>query len=180
MKLKLMKCPNCEASIDNDEEIEVFFCKYCGSRIIIEELTAEELNAKIKIKEMQHIEKMKEKEFAENNAEWERFQKTAKETNKNLFIIVGALWIVAIVVFIILSNSEKFASDKQERELETVVEEVIVDIENGDYSSARIKAESVYYTADWSDEVEEKWDAIRKRLLEEIDKAEGNNGEKVQ
>ena len=46
------------------------------------------------------------------------------------------------------------------------------DIENGNFEEAYISAESIRYTAGWSDEIEKKWDAIRKETIDQIEKAE--------
>ena len=70
------------------------------------------------------------------------------------------------------ATSAKKESDTQEIEFQQVVDEIMKDIENGDFNSARVKAESLHYTADWSSEVEEKWDSTREELLEQIDEAE--------
>ena len=53
----------------------------------------------------------------------------------------------------------------------------MAEIENGNYAAARIKAEAIHYTADWSDDIEKKWDNIRISLLKEIDKAEKGTGD---
>lgn len=55
----------------------------------------------------------------------------------------------------------------------------MVDIKNGDFDEAYIKAESIRYTANWSRDIEKKWDETRETLIEKIEKAEkeakGNN-----
>lgn len=61
------------------------------------------------------------------------------------------------------------ASDKQEQELQAIVDEIEVDIQNGDYDAALIKANGLYYTKDWSSDIEKKWDNTREGLIELIE-----------
>ena len=49
MALKALKCPNCEANIQVDDNLEYGFCSYCGAQVQIKELikvqSAEEFDA---------------------------------------------------------------------------------------------------------------------------------------
>lgn len=56
--------------------------------------------------------------------------------------------------------------------LEELVNEIMIDIENGDYEEANIKANKLHYTSNWSSEIEDKWDETREALLKQIKKAE--------
>ena len=51
------------------------------------------------------------------------------------------------------------------------------DIEDGNFNEAYIKAEKIRYTENWSNEIENKWDATRKEIIEQIEKAEEANEE---
>ena len=62
----------------------------------------------------------------------------------------------------------KLSSNKQERDLQRKVEEIQIDIINGDYDVAYVKAQSIKYTADWSNEIEEKRDNTREALIIQI------------
>ena len=69
-------------------------------------------------------------------------------------------------------DTKKQESVQQEATLQKTVKEIMTDINNEDFVSARVKAETLYYTAGWSDDIEEKWDATRKELIKQIDTAE--------
>lgn len=58
-----------------------------------------------------------------------------------------------MLVFVGFYSSEKKESDQQEKELQAIVEEDMQDIENGDYEEAHIKAETIYYTGNWSSDI---------------------------
>ena len=53
-----------------------------------------------------------------------------------------------------------------------MVEEIQVDIDNGDFDTAYIKAQTIIHTCPYSDEVEEKWDNTRKAVIDQIIQAE--------
>jgi len=62
-----------------------------------------------------------------------------------------------------------FESKSQEQELQNIVNENYIDINVGNYESALIKAKSLHYTANWSSEIEEKWDDTRKAIIKIIE-----------
>jgi len=62
-----------------------------------------------------------------------------------------------------------FESKSQEQELQNIVNEIYIDINVGNYESALIKAKSLHYTANWSSEIEEKWDDTRKAIIKIIE-----------
>lgn len=61
MEIKEMQCPNCNAEIEIDDGFDTFFCKYCGRKIILADMSAANINAKVKLKQMEHQEKIKDK-----------------------------------------------------------------------------------------------------------------------
>ena len=54
------------------------------------------------------------------------------------------------------------------------VDEIEIDIENGDFSSAYIKAETLYWDSSWSSEGKKKWNSTRKAVIKQIQEAEIN------
>lgn len=54
----------------------------------------------------------------------------------------------------------------------------MIDIKNEDYEEAYVKANSLYYTSDWSNEIKNKWDNTKKSVIEQIEKAEKKNSNK--
>lgn len=63
-------------------------------------------------------------------------------------------------------------SQRQEQELQELVEEVQEDKKNEDFDSAYVKAQSIKYTEDWSSDIEDKWDNTRKEVINQIIQAE--------
>ncbi|MBS5588244.1 MAG: hypothetical protein KHX14_05420 [[Clostridium] spiroforme] len=50
--------------------------------------------------------------------------------------------------------TKKISSDSEERKLEFIVEEVMIDIKERNYDEAYIKANTIHYTSDWSSDIE--------------------------
>ena len=48
----------------------------------------------------------------------------------------------------------------------------MIDIENEDFAEAYVKANSLYWDDSWTSEGEDKWDAIRKEIIKQIEEAE--------
>ena len=141
----------------------------------MDELSDAQIASRVKVKEMQHQKEMQANKYDQEKLRWERKEKSkSKEWLRNSLpiILLLAISISCFVLSEIHFNSEEKTSIKQEEQLQQIVEEVMIDIKNEDFVSARIKAETIYYTENWSDEIEKKWDATRKQLLKEIDAAE--------
>lgn len=66
MKMHLLRCPSCNADLEIEDGINLFFCKYCGSKIMLEGQSKASINAKVKIKEFEHRERLQNNEFEHN------------------------------------------------------------------------------------------------------------------
>ena len=100
-----------------------------------------------------------------------RAKKAKGKTQKRvIFFGVACLLIHLLIVGII-----GFHHTRNEQRLEQIVQEIQIDIANGDYDSALIKAQSLHMDDGWSNESEEHWDEQREALINLInEKKEGN------
>ena len=167
MKLKVLKCPECGANIELEENRDFCFCSYCGCKIILDSQKQEiTINKNIKVN----------KTVSYTNHyinEAEVIEAKAKVGNSKRNVILGiAIPLVFVLLFVSFFASIKQGSNKEEEKLQSIVDEVMIAIENGDFEEAYIKANSIYYTADWSDDIGKKWDKTREALLKQIKKAE--------
>ena len=105
-------------------------------------------------------------------------RKLNKEDREDKLRHMGIVFWTAVLLLICLGGPAAlllFPSDyekqhkRQVAEFEQLVQEIEVDIENKDYDSARIKANKIHYTANWSDDAKERWDAVREDTLALID-----------
>lgn len=168
MKFKTLECPNCGAPIKPPNGVEAFYCQHCGYHIILEDLTDAEINASVKFGRMWHKERMRDKQYNENQNAWERTERS-KHFEFVRWFVGGAILVTLFCCFFAFAF---LLSNREEAQLQNTVDAIMTDIENEKFSEARIKANELHYTADWSDETKQKWDDTREQLLKEIDKAE--------
>lgn len=161
MKLKVLKCPECRANLEIEEDRKYFFCNYCGCKIILDDEKQETTINKNYTYTEHYINEADVIEAKSKSDHWLR---------KWILGIAVALAVISLYVGIFVSV--KHSSDVEEQKLQSIVDEVMIDIENGDFQEAYVKANTIHYTANWSDEIEEKWDKTREELLKQIKKAE--------
>ncbi len=181
MKIQVLKCPNCNSSLEIENGIDTFYCKYCGYRIYMDDMSDASINAKVQIKEMAHREKMRDKQYEHERYKIEQKEKSKKMKSKREFLY-SIFCIASIVLFFVFAGvyfiSVKIESDNEEMELQITVENIIDDIANGNYREAYIKANTLYYTSGYSNEIEDKWNDTREALIKQIEKEEKASGEK--
>lgn len=174
MNLHALKCPNCDASVEIENGIDTFYCKYCGYKIMLENQNDALINAKVKMKNMEHKERIKDKQYDQERYKMEFKQNGERYNLVFCFAMLGAI----ILLFFIMGILGEVGSKKQEEELQAIVDEIMIDIENDDFDTAYIKVNSLYWNDSWTSEGEDKWDATRKAVIEQIKEAEKKSSEK--
>jgi DNA-directed RNA polymerase subunit RPC12/RpoP len=184
MKMYVLRCPNCEASVEIEDGIDIFQCKHCGYKIVMDGQSEASLNAKVLIKEMEHSERLKEKELSQERYIIEQKAKEKSKTRKLsalsvIAIIVGAI-IVSVILFFIISHFTYILSlptehEKEELRFQKTVQEIQIDINNKDFDSAHSKAISLIPDGIYSDEYEKKWNVTRKTTIKKIKEARKRN-----
>ena len=172
MKLITLKCPNCGATLEIENGLDMFFCKYCGHQIMLTNLSREVIRAKTKMIRMEHEEHILNKKHAQERYKIESENKNEKHSVLMVFGWFAPLLLIVGVIMVVGNAGVK----KQEAALQATLAEVIVDIQNGDYDSATIKANTLYWDSDFTREGKEKWDSTRRAVLIEIEQAKKDNG----
>lgn len=170
MELKSLFCPNCGASLEVEDGLDTFFCKYCGYKILLQGQSKAAYDAKVRVKHMEHKERLQEKRDAQERYRMEFKQKDERRTLAIVFGIFGAI----IAMCLIIPAVGNAGAKKQERELQAIVDQIMIDIENEDFAAAYVKANSLYWDDSWTSEGEDKWDATRKEIIKQIEEAEKN------
>ena len=102
MNIQKLECPNCHAGLDSDYGNEgIFFCKYCGQKIIVEEIQNAEYDLKMRKMEMEHEENSQAMEQESQNMKYNQEIKL-KEIEHKHNIITGLLIFGGFVGFFIL------------------------------------------------------------------------------
>ena len=168
MELKSLFCPNCGASLEVEDGLDTFFCKYCGYKILLQGQSKAAYDAKVRVKHMEHKERLQDKRDAQERYRMEFKRKDERRTLAIVFGIFGAI----IAMCLIISAVGNAGAKKQERELQAIVDQIMIDIENEDFAAAYVKANSLYWDDSWTSEGEDKWDATRKEIIKQIEEAE--------
>lgn len=167
-EMKILKCPNCNAALKIENGLDSYQCEHCGYTFMLDGQSKAAYRAKTRIKELEHDERMADKQYKHERYKAEQEQKQKRIDNK-VFIVL----LVAAMLFLWIGfGNEERKSEKQEKELQQLVEEVQTDISNGDFDEAHIKVQSIQYTAGWSSDIEDKWDNIREELVKQLEDAE--------
>ena len=168
MELKSLFCPNCGASLEVEDGLDTFFCKYCGYKILLQGQSKAAYDAKVRVKHMEHKERLQEKRDAQERYRMEFEQKSERRT---FAIFLGYCGVIIAMCLIILAVGDSGVK-KQEQELQTIVNQIMIDIKNEDFAAAYVKANSLYWDDSWTSEGEDKWDATRKEIIKQIEEAE--------
>ena len=100
-----------------------------------------------------------------------RMEFKQKDERRTLAIVFGILGAI-IAMCLIISAVGNAGAKKQDRELQAIVDQIMIDIENEDFAAAYVKANSLYWDDSWTSEGEDKWDATRKEIIKQIEEAE--------
>lgn len=173
MKIQVMECPNCHASLDNDtENLGVFFCKYCGQKIVVEELQDAALKVKVREMEIEHEEKKLEFEQKKQNTTYQQEkEKNAiqeKQKNKSFWMamaIFGGMFLVSILMM----YSGSFKHNLRVKQLRKVEAEVQTAIQEGNYDYAMIKVNELRLDDNYSKSQTEAWDEKREDYIKLIE-----------
>ena len=160
-------CENCGAIY----EVGTSFCAYCGTPVPKDEITKTiNINKNISVdKRYEDVAECKKVDSKER-LEMEKLRQKGKEDKRTLLIVISIFLLMFAVIGIFVGIG-KYNSNLEEEKLEALAEEIMIDIENGNYDQAFVKANKIHYTAGWSSEIEEKWNEIRESLLKQIEEA---------
>ena len=173
MKMYSLKCPHCDADLEIKDGLDIFFCQYCGGKIILSGLSKAAYRAKVRVMEMSHEEKLREKEIDQ-----ERYRMDFESREKHNEWIKKAIAVVATVVVcyfaIYYMPQHMFDSERKEHEakieyLQNLEEEIEVLFEKGEFDLALFKANQLYCDDNWSNEETSAWNAKRKSYIEMIE-----------
>ncbi len=171
MNVTKLECPNCHAALDNDyENAGTFFCKYCGQKMIVEEIQNAEYDLKARKMEMDHEVVLKKLEQAQRELEkQEEMEKERFKHKKNMGLIIFCMaCLVLLFILTMMPTSFGRDHDKKVRQLEKVEIEVQEAIQNKDYDLALIKVNQLRLDDGFSTEQTEAWDAKREDYINTI------------
>ena len=119
MKMVKLTCPYCGATLSVENGLDLFYCQYCGGRIMLTGQDSNMINAKVKLKEFEHRERLQQNNYAfqerirKNNQDYELKNKEVKSgaiariaeaIEEIVMWIVVLVVIIGVMVFILLGK----------------------------------------------------------------------------
>lgn len=98
MEFIQMKCPNCNADLEVDEGIDSFYCKYCGTKILVEGQSKHVVNAKAKIHMMDKLGDMQKEHYRDRAEREQRNNEESDKAMRSLLIIIVVLGILLYLI----------------------------------------------------------------------------------
>ena len=91
-----IKCPHCGADLKINDEIDMFYCNFCGGQIFMDGLSDAAYESRTKIKGMKHEEVMLDKKH-----EHEKYMKEIEyKKDKKVKIFIYSLLFLLFLVFL--------------------------------------------------------------------------------
>ena len=175
MNLFTLECPHCEAALDIEDGLDTFYCKYCGSKLVVEGMSGDALDARVRLKEMEHEERLQDAEY-----EYKRFKMLHKAKEEHRNALIGFLLMAVLAVPF---GSMSCSHSMHVSELERIESEIQADISAGDYDSALMRTNELRLDDDYSSEQTESWDKKREMYIDIINEkkreSDANNPENV-
>ena len=100
MEFIQLKCPNCQANLDAEDTLDVIFCKYCGTRIVLANVDKSVIDAQVKLK-LADKQAALEKQRFQQEMEMKKFR--SKDGLKTLLITMG-VFLGLMFLFIALKH----------------------------------------------------------------------------
>ena len=174
MNIQKLECPNCHAGLDNDYgNAGVFFCKYCGQKMIVEEIQNADYDLKIRKLEMEHETTKMAMEQKNQSMKYAHDKENAKLKHKQIIILLAFIVImfVFLMVFSVVSTSSIGSPHrKRVKELNNVETQVQEAILAEDYDLALLKVNQLRLDDGYSKAETAAWDAKREDYIELINK----------
>lgn len=165
MKMHALKCPHCAAALEVEYGLDIFYCQYCGGKIMLEGLSKAAYRARVQVKEMDHREKLREKEIDQERYKLIFHSNEKRKEWLRAAIVVSSIMLLVVIIFLSAFISHRIKLNTLQ-ELENQIEEEFI---KGNYDSALFKANQLRCDDNWSWEETASWDAKREAYIEMIE-----------
>ena len=98
MKIIQLKCPSCGASLEAEDNLEKFYCKYCGAKIVLAEQDKAVIGAKVFKDFLAYRERNAERRAEEKRQELEKEREENKRNDRFL-----ACMLIGFAIFFLLA-----------------------------------------------------------------------------
>lgn len=169
MKLKSLQCPGCGGMLEIEDGLDIFYCKYCGYKVVLSGQSKAAYDARTRVKELQYEQAAQERKYINDVEKWKRQEITEKNRFKRDQIDEFMTWIPFFIYLLIFLSPIIFGEIKhfnEERELQKIVERIEEDIDEGDYDHAllltnKLRIENGWFSFDSKEWEERRADYVR-------------------
>lgn len=98
MNLIQMKCPNCHGDLEIEDNLDTFFCRFCGTKLYLDGQSKEVIEAKTKLKMAdKELELEKERHHMELEA-----QEAKRKDDIKRALYAALVWFVACAIIFLI------------------------------------------------------------------------------
>ena len=108
MQMVKLICPHCGATLSIENGIDSFYCQYCGGKILLTGQDKNIIDAKVKLKEFEHKERMQHNQYTfqeriqQSNQDYEIKRERAKSNTIKSIIMAVLLVIMVLGSFVVM------------------------------------------------------------------------------
>lgn len=96
MRILQLKCPSCGSELEVEDSLDTFYCKYCGTKIILADQSDQLIKAKVDIAKLSHEERMYKMQLEEEKR---------KDITEWKALAFGLLFIFVLLLFLAFYES---------------------------------------------------------------------------
>lgn len=170
--MSILKCPQCGANLEVENDLDVCYCKYCGCRIMVHGRSDEAYKAEAKIKGMAHEETMLDKQIAFEKYKMDVEKEKEKENIRRDKRTLIGLCLAFVAIMFAASIVIRYSESKNIKKLNAYVQQAEEEMNAGDYEAAYNTAGYINWYNEYDSEKQKEWNFTRKRLVDKIMEAE--------
>lgn len=170
MKMEKLICPHCGAALSVGNEIDSFYCQFCGGKILVTGQDKNAISAKVKLKEFEHKERIHK---SNQEHELNKIKVEQRETKWGTSILLLLLLLIFGFGFLLTRSAR---NDKLEHQaviarLYSIEEQVGKAMDEKDYEKALFYANQLYSDG-YSSTDKDIWNSKRESFISMIKDAQ--------
>lgn len=152
-----LKCPYCKADLEEYDDLNTFYCKYCGGKIIIDDRNSEVIHERVMDHAARRVSRQKneeiEREFRRKDKELAH-QKKVNDYKDKIFYKLCRDLALLFIVFAIVMEALIYFGDKSEQKTNEKLTGIFLEIQNyinnGQYDEALLLLPDLHGTEEWN------------------------------
>ena len=118
MNLFQLRCPNCNSDLEVRDDVDSFYCTYCGTKLLLDGRSNSVIEAKVRIKEMEYKERTQDRKYKNEEARWKRkHQEKKSDFVRNLILILIGI----VFFFFVFYYAPEHMFDSEEKKHDELV-----------------------------------------------------------